>query len=397
MDEHMKYPTLDSLDCQGKVVFVRVDYNVSLTDDGQIRDDARLVASLTTLKELRQKGAKIVLASHLGRPDGKRVEKYSLLPVARRLAELLDCEVLAPDNCIGMEVKKLIHDAKAEQVVLLENLRFHAEEKACDDSFSEKLASLADIYVNDAFGTMHRAHASTVGMVKYFKQKAIGRLVEKEVSFLGRLLTEAEKPFVVVLGGAKVSDKIAVIENLLNKADKILIGGGMAYTFLKAKGVEVGKSLVEDSKLSLAKRLMERAQTKGVDLLLPIDSKIAKECRADVDYRVVKNDENWEGWMALDIGPETIRCYADVLATAKTIFWNGPMGVYEVPVFQQGTDEIARLIAKSKALSVVGGGDSLAAVAQAGVADQISHLSTGGGAALNFLEGQELPGLKVML
>lgn len=397
MDENMKYPTLDRLDCQDKAVFVRVDYNVSFTEDGQVRDDARLVASLPTLRELQQKGAKLVLASHLGRPDGRRVEKYSLLPVAQRLAELLECEVLAPDNCIGMEVKKLIHDVKPEQVVLLENLRFHQEEKLCDDSFSEKLASLAEVYVNDAFGTMHRAHASTVGMVKYFKQKAIGRLVEKEVGFLGRLLTEAEKPFIVVLGGAKVSDKIAVIENLLHKADKILIGGGMAYTFLQAKGLEVGQSLVEDSRISLAKRLMERAQARGVELLLPVDSVLAKQCEADADYRIVRNNENWDGWMALDIGPETIRCYADVLATAKTIFWNGPMGVYEIPTFRKGTDEIARLIAKTRVLTVVGGGDSLAAVAEAGVADQISHLSTGGGAALSFLEGQELQGLKVML
>lgn len=394
----MKYPTLDKLDCQDKTVFVRVDYNVSLNKDGEIRDDARIVASIPTLNELRQKGAKLVLASHLGRPKGKPDEKFSLLPVAKRLAELLDCDVLMPDDCVGMEVKKLIAETRPEgQVLLLENLRFQPGEESNDPIFSEKLASLADIYVNDAFGTMHRAHASTVGMVKHFKQKAIGRLVEKEVVFLGRLITEPAKPFVVVLGGGKVADKIAVIENLIGKADKILIGGGMAYTFLKARGVDVGRSLVDDSKLSLARRLMERARVKGVELLLPVDSVVADTYAADSAYRVLKNSDSWGEGMALDIGPDTIRCFEDVLLTAKTIFWNGPMGVYEMPVFQKGTNEIARQIAAATALSVVGGGDSLAAVAQAGVMDKISYHSTGGGASLEFLQGTDLPGLKVML
>ena len=393
----MKYPTLDRIDCQGKTVFVRVDYNVSLTKDGAVRNETRLQASLPTLNELRSKGAKLVLAAHLGRPEGKRDDKFSLLPVAKRLAELLECDVVAPDNCIGMEVKKLVHDARPEQVVLLENLRFHAEEKANDEGFCERLAELAEIYVNDAFGTMHRSHASTVGMVKHFKQKAVGRLVEKELVFLGKLLTEPARPFVVVLGGAKVSDKIPVIENLLGKADKILIGGGMAYTFLKAKGVEVGKSLVEDSKISLAKRLMERALVKGVELHLPVDSVIAEKCEAGSMQRLAHNDENWGEWKALDIGPETVRLFANVLNSSKTIFWNGPMGVYELEDFKKGTDDLAHVIGQSGAMSVVGGGDSLAAVAQSGVMDQIAHLSTGGGAALEFLAGKELPGLKVML
>lgn len=394
MDENMKYPTIDNLDLQGKTVFVRVDYNVSL-NGAEIRDDTRIRASLPTLKELKSKGACLVLASHLGRPDGKRDEKFSLLPVAGRLAELMECEVVAPDDCVGMEVKKLIHDAKPEQIVLLENLRFHAEEKSCDALFSEKLASLADVYVNDAFGTMHRSHASTVGMVKHFKQKAIGRLVEKEVNFLSRLMSEPEPPFVVVIGGAKVSDKMAVIENLLNRANAILVGGGMAYTFLKAKGTDVGNSLVEDSKISLAKRIMERARVKGVDFLLPVDSIVADEFKESSPHRVLKNSDSWASGMALDIGPETVRCYADVLATAKTVFWNGPMGVYEMAAFKKGTDKIAELVAATHAVTVVGGGDLLAAVAAVGVADKISHLSTGGGASLKFLEGIELPGLKV--
>lgn len=392
----MKYPTLDNLDVHGKTVFVRVDFNVSLTPDGKVRDDKRVRASLPTLKELRLKGAKLVLASHLGRPQGKPDAKYSLLPVAQCLAELMETEVLAPEDCVGMEVKKLVHDAKENQIVLLENLRFHAEEEACDDGFSHKLSELAEIYVNDAFGTMHRAHASTVGMVKFFKAKAIGRLVEKEVGFLGKLLHEPQKPVVVVLGGAKISDKIAVIENLMNVTDKILVGGGMAYTFLKASGVEIGKSLLEESKISLAKRILERAQNKGVEIVLPVDSVIAEKFDAGAQHRVASNGEKWGDWMGLDIGPKTVESFAEALQGAKTVFWNGPMGVYEMPAFQKGTDALARLIADTGALTVVGGGDSLAAVKQSGLADRISHLSTGGGASLEFLEGKELPGLKAL-
>ena len=392
----MKYPTLDQLDVQGKTVFLRVDFNLSLTADGNVRDDSRLRASLPTITELRQKGAKLVLASHLGRPQGEVNAQYSLLPVAKRLAELTETEVLMPEDCVGMAVKKLIHDARDDQIVLLENLRFHAEEESCDVGFSEKLAELATVYVDDAFGAMHRAHASTVGMVKHFSQKAIGRLVEKEVSFLGRLLHEPHKPFVVVLGGAKVSDKMAVIENLMNFADTILIGGGMAYTFLQAQGFAVGKSLVEEAKLSLAKRLLERAQNKGVTILLPEDSVVAEKFAATSPFRTLSNEQSWDNGMGLDIGPKTIAKYAQVIANAKTIFWNGPMGVYEMPAFQKGTDAVAKLIAESSALKVVGGGDSLAAVEQSGYADKIDHLSTGGGAALEFLEGKELPGLKVL-
>lgn len=395
-NNEMKHPTIDNLDVHGKTVFVRVDFNVSLTPDGRVRDDKRVRASLPTLKELRQKGAKLVLASHLGRPTGKRDPKFSLLPVAQCLAELMETDVLAPEDCVGMEVKKLVHEAKENQIVLLENLRFHAEEEACDDAFSHKLSELAEVYVNDAFGTMHRAHASTSGMVKYFKAKAIGRLVEKEVGFLGRLLHEPQKPLVVILGGAKISDKIAVIENLMNVADKILIGGGMAYTFLKARGVDVGKSLVEESKISLAKRLLERAQNKGIEIVLPADSVIAEKFDAGANHRIAENDGKWGDWMGLDVGPKTLESFTRALNGAKTVFWNGPLGVYEMPAFQKGTDALARLIADAEALTVVGGGDSLAAVKQAGVADRVSHLSTGGGASLEFLEGKELPGLKAL-
>ncbi len=391
----MKYPTLETLTPAQKTVFVRVDYNVTLDDAGKIRDDTRLVESLPTLNFLLNAGAKLVLASHLGRPDGQVNPKYSLLPVAQRLAELLNRDVLFPDDCVGLAVAKLIRDAKAGQVILLENLRFHAEEEANDVAFAEQLAHLADIYVTDAFGTLHRAHASTVGMVKFFKEKAIGRLVEKECQFLGRLLQEPESPFVVVLGGAKVSDKIGVIENLLNVADQILIGGGMAYTFLQALGVDVGQSLVEDGKVALAKRLWERAKNKNVEMILPLDSVVADAFAKDARHSVKTNADDWGAGRGLDIGPVTAKRFATEIAKAKTVFWNGPMGVYEFPAFQAGTKAVAQAIAETKCLSVVGGGDSLAAVEQTGFADRITHLSTGGGAALTFLEGVELPGLKI--
>lgn len=394
--ESMKYPTLDNLDVSGKRVFVRVDFNVSLADDGSVRDDARIRAALPTLTELANKGAHLILASHLGRPKGAVVPKYSLLPVAKRLAELTGQEVLMPDDCVGMAVKKLISEARDKQIVLLENLRFHAEEEANDDSFAKRLAELAEIYVNDAFGTMHRAHASTSGMVKFFQRKAVGRLVEREVSFLGKLLKEPQKPFLVILGGAKVSDKIGVIENLMNFADEFVIGGGMAYTFLKASGINVGKSLVEDAKISQARKILERARNKGVKFHLPADSVVAESFAADAPHRVLKNGEDWGEGMALDVGPVALVEFSEAVARAKTVFWNGPLGVYEMTAFQQGTIEIARKLAKSGALTVVGGGDSLAAIHQSGVADKISHLSTGGGASLEFLEGQTLPGLKAL-
>lgn len=392
----MKYRTIDSLAVKDKTVFVRVDFNVSMDQKGQITDDSRIRAALPTITQLHAMGANLVLASHFGRPDG-RDKKYSLLPVAHRLAELTELEVIFPEDCIGIEVKKLISENRERKLILLENLRFHKEEEANDKNFSDHLASLADIYVTDAFGALHRAHASTVGMVAKFKEKAVGRLVEKEISCLGKLLDEPQRPYVVVLGGAKVSDKIAVIENLLSLANTFLIGGGMAYTFLKAKGSDVGKSLIEESKLGYAKKILEKAKIKGVNFILPEDHLVADKFAADANFQIKNNGDAWGTGMGLDIGPQTQKVFAEKIAAAKTVFWNGPMGVFEFPNFQKGTNFIAKCLAESQAMTVVGGGDSLAAVNQSGFAAQITHLSTGGGAALNFLEGVELPGLKALL
>jgi phosphoglycerate kinase len=392
----MKFSTLDSLACKGKTVFVRVDFNVSFDEQGGIRDTARITAALPTIHELQSMGARIILASHLGRPKGKRDSSYSLMPVAAKLAELLGQDVVMPEDCVGMAVKKLASELREGQVMLLENLRFYAEEEANDEAFAHKLADLADVYVNDAFGTMHRAHASTVGMVKFFQSKAIGRLVEKEVQFLSKLLYEPERPYVVILGGAKVSDKIAVIENLMNIANVFIIGGGMAYTFLKAQGVDVGKSLVEEGKLATAKRILERAEHKGIEILLPEDSVIAEHFDAGAVHRVAKNGDKWGDWMALDIGPQSQAHFAQVVSSGKTVFWNGPMGVYEFAAYQEGTNVIAKAMAASGATTIVGGGDSLAAIRKSGVADQLTHLSTGGGASLEFLEGKVLPGLQAI-
>lgn len=394
--EPVKYPTIDNLDVAGKKVFVRVDFNVSLSDSGTVGDDSRLRGALPTIHDLLAKGARLILASHFGRPKGKPAPKFSLLPVGKRLAELIDREVLVPDDCVGMGVKKLISELKDTQIILLENLRFHPEEEANDDGFAKRLAALASVYVNDAFGTLHRAHASTVGMVKYFEKKAIGRLVEKEVSFLSKLTQEPQKPFLVILGGAKVSDKIGVIENLMNNASVFVVGGGMATTFLKAKGIEIGRSLVDDKKLAQARKLMERAEHKGIEFILPVDAVVAEAFDANAPHCVLKNGEDWGDGMALDVGPRSLELFAGAIRSAKTIFWNGPLGVYEFPAFQNGTHEIARMVAEGGALSVVGGGDSLAAVNKSGYAEKISHLSTGGGASLEFLEGKVLPGLKAL-
>ncbi|MBU1918735.1 phosphoglycerate kinase, partial [bacterium] len=324
----MKYPTLDTLNVTGKTVFVRVDFNVSLDEDGNITDDARIRAALPTLNYLREKGAKLVLASHLGRPKGEVNKKYSLLPVAKRLAELLETQVVFPEDCVGMEVKKLVSEMRDKGIVLLENLRFHKGETSNDINFSEKLASLADIYVNDAFGTLHRAHASTCGMVKHFSEKAIGLLVIKEVNCLGTLLAEPERPFIVILGGAKVSDKIGVIENLMKVANKIIIGGGMAYTFLKAQGYEIGTSLLDTDHLTHAKRMLQRASAKNVEIILPVDHIIASGFTPDAQTKLVKNADDWGAFMGLDIGDESIALFTDVIKTGKTVFWNGPMGVF---------------------------------------------------------------------
>lgn len=393
----LPYPTLESLHLAGKTVFVRVDFNVSLSENGEIRDDARLKAATPTITYLLEKGAKVVLASHLGRPQGKPDKKLSLLPVAKRLAEIFNKEVILPDDCVGMEVKKLISEHRENTIYLLENLRFHAEEEENDETFAQHLAELAEIYVTDAFASLHRAHASTVGMVKHFKQRAIGRLVEKELTVLGKLLHDPKRPFVVVLGGAKVSDKIGVIENLLNVANVLLIGGGMAYTFLKALEKDIGSSLCEEGKLGLARRLLERARVKTVRILLPEDHVVGEDFSNETPRRLIKKGDDWKNSMGLDIGPETIAKFSQVIQNAGTVFWNGPLGVYEMENFRQGTMAVAEALAKASGVTVVGGGDSLAAIAQTGLADRITHLSTGGGASLEFLEGKNLPGLKVIL
>ncbi len=385
---------IDELAIAEKRVFIRVDFNVSLDDSGRIRDDTRIKAALPTIRYALGENAKVILASHLGRPKGKPNPKYTLKPVATRLAELLgDVDVLMPEDCVGDAVKKLNSEMEPGQLMLLENLRFHPEEEANDEGFSKQLAALCDVYVNDAFGTAHRAHASTVGMVRFVETKGAGFLMRSEVESLSKLLDNPAKPFVAILGGAKVSDKLGVIENLMNICSSILIGGGMAYTFLKANGVEIGKSLIEDEKIHTARRILERAQTRGIPIMLPRDHVVATACEAGVATKITQNDSIPEGMMGLDIGPRTSTEYSDVIMKARTIFWNGPMGVFEIPAFAAGTNKVAMAVAESGAHSVVGGGDSISAINQAGVASRISHISTGGGASLEFVEGKKLPGL----
>jgi len=385
---------IDELPIEEKRVFIRVDFNVKLDDAGRVTDDTRIRAALPTIRYALEKDAKVILASHLGRPKGKRDPKLSMKPVGARLAELLkDTDVLMPEDCVGDAVRKLAHDMQPGQVMLLENLRFHKEETENDDHFSKQLAELAEVYINDAFGTAHRAHASTEGMVKYVPIKGAGFLMKKEVTSLTELLEKPGKPFVAVLGGAKVSDKIGVIENLMNICDKILIGGGMSFTFLASQGISIGKSLFEEEKLHTAKRILERAQTRGIPILLPKDHVIASECKAGLQTSTTSSAEIPDGMMGLDIGPKTVENYSNEIKGTKTIFWNGPMGVFEIKEFAAGTNEIAKAVAESGAYSVVGGGDSVAAINKAGLADRIGHISTGGGASLEFVEGKKLPGL----
>ena len=388
--------SIRDLPLTGARVFMRVDFNVPLDDRGGIQDDTRIRETLPTIEYALRAGARLVLASHLGRPKGKPNPKMSLKPVAERLRILLDqklgrgCNVGFAPDCIGLEAEEMARQLEQGQTLLLENLRFHAEEEANDENFSRALASLADFYVNDAFGTAHRAHASTVGITKFVKKSAAGLLMEKELKYLGDALQNPQRPFLAILGGAKVSDKIGVIQNLLGKVDALLIGGGMAYTFLKAQGQEVGKSLLEADKLELAKQLL--AQTKN--LKLPVDHVVADKFAADAKTSVVTQIP--PDRMALDIGPQTIAAFSAEIGRARTIVWNGPMGVFEMPAFSQGTVKIAQAVAASGATSIVGGGDSVAAVHQAGVADKITHISTGGGASLEFLEGKKLPGVEAL-
>ncbi len=387
--------TVDQIELRGKRVFIRVDFNVPMNEKNEITDDTRILLSLPTIRFVMEAGGKLMLASHLGRPKGKRDPKFSLAPVAKRLSQLLGRKVALAIDCIGDEVQKQIKGMKEGEILLLENLRFHPEEEKNDENFSKALASLCEVYIDDAFGAAHRAHASTEGMTRYVKTVAAGFLMMKEVESLEKALVNPQKPYVAILGGAKVSDKIAVIENLLNKVTTLLVGGGMAYTFLKAKGFQVGKSLVEEDQIGFSLNLIEKAKGK-VKFLLPYDHIAAERMDVQAKRQIVKNEKIPSDWVCLDIGPETVRTFSEEIRSAKTIVWNGPMGVFEMEPFSQGTFAIAKAIANSSAFSIVGGGDSVAAVKQAGVAERISHLSTGGGASLEFLEGKKLPGIEAL-
>lgn len=388
----MNKKTIRDINVAQKRVLVRVDFNVPQDKAGNITDDTRIRAALPTIQYLRDQGAKVILCSHLGRPKGKVAEELRLTPAAERLAELLGAPVAKANDCIGPKVEKAVSVMKPGDVLLLENLRFHAEEEANDPSFAKQLASVADVYVNDAFGSAHRAHASTEG-VAHFLPAVAGFLMERELNFLSKATAEPSRPYVAILGGAKVSDKIAVIENLLPKVDRLIVGGGMANTFIKAQGHEIGASLVEDDKVELAKDLLKRG---GKKILLPVDVVVADAFAADAKHRTVAVDKVPAGWRILDIGPKTVEEFAAALKKAKTVVWNGPMGVFEFPAFAAGTVAIAKALAKSNATSIIGGGDSAAAVEQAGVADKITHISTGGGASLEFLEGKVLPGVAAL-
>ena len=391
--------TINDLDLHGKRVFIRADFNVPLKD-GVVTDDTRIRETLPTLRLAIQKGGRLVLASHLGRPKGGPDKKYSLAPVAKKLSDLLERPVVFADDCVGPDAEAKSKALTDGGVLLLENVRFHPEEEKNDEAFSKQLAKLCDgLFVCDAFGSAHRAHASVVGITRFVKQSAAGLLMEKELAYIGKAITNPARPFVAIIGGAKVSDKIEVVENLMKIADVMLIGGGMAYTFEKAQGLEIGKSLVENDKLDLAKRLMSDAKGKNFKLLLPTDHVVAPEFKADARATICDVASTTADQMGLDIGPKTIAAYSAEIAKAKTIVWNGPMGVFEMPAFAKGTLEIAKAVAAATtagATSIVGGGDSVAAVHQSGLSSKISHISTGGGASLEFLGGTKLPGVEAL-
>ncbi|WP_434297320.1 phosphoglycerate kinase [Clostridium sporogenes] len=388
---------IEDIDVKGKKVLVRCDFNVPL-NEGKITDENRLVGALPTIKYLMEKGAKIILCSHMGKPKGEPKKELSLLPVAKRLSEMLNKEVIFADddNVVGENAKEAVKDMKDGDVVLLQNTRYRKEETKNEEVFSKELASLADLFVNDAFGTAHRAHCSTVGVTNYLKEAACGYLIQKELKFLGNAVEKPERPFVAILGGAKVSDKINVINNLLDKVDTLIIGGGMGYTFLKSQGYTVGDSLLEEDKVEYAKEMINKAKEKGVNLLLPVDITIADRFDKDAKPIITEDQNVGEGYMGLDIGPKTAKMYSDAIKTAKTVIWNGPMGVFEFKNFANGTIEVAKAMADSDAVTIIGGGDSAAAVNILGFGDKMTHISTGGGASLEFLEGKELPGIAAL-
>ena len=392
----MNKKTVKDIDLKNKKVLVRCDFNVPMDENRNITDNRRIVAALPTIKYLLEQNCKVVLCSHLGRPKGEFKPEFSLKPVAKELSKLLGQEVIMAEDVIGEDAKNKAEKLKNGKVLLLENVRFHREETDNDPEFAKKLASFGEVFVNDAFGTAHRAHASTEGVTKYLPAVS-GFLIEKELKFLGEALENPERPFVAILGGSKVSDKIGVIENLLEKVDTLIIGGGMAYTFFKAQGYSVGDSLCEEDKCDLALEIMEKAKGKKVKFLLPIDNKIGKEFNPDTESKTVKSTEIPDGWEGLDIGEETIKLYREELQNAKTIVWNGPLGVFEFDQFAVGTNEIAKALGDIDAIKIIGGGDSAAAVEKAGLADKMTHISTGGGASLEFLEGKKLPGIEALM
>lgn len=391
----MNKKTVEDIEVIGKKVLVRCDFNVPQDENGVITDNRRIVSSLDTIQYLIDHKAKVILCSHLGRPKGEVKKEFSLAPVAEELSKLLNKEVKLASDVIGESAKSLTEDMKEGEVVLLENVRFHREETDNDPEFAKQLASLAEIYVNDAFGTAHRAHASTAGVAEYLPAVA-GFLIEKEINFMGKALENPERPFIAILGGRKVSDKIGVIEALLEKVDTLMIGGAMAYTFFKSMGYNVGDSICELDKLDLAKELMEEAKQKGVKFMLPIDTRVGKEFSKDTESKVVSYKEIPDGWEGFDIGDETIKIYVEELQKAKTVVWNGPVGLFEFDQFAIGTNAVAKALASIDATTIIGGGDSAAAVEKAGLSDKITHISTGGGASLEFLEGKKLPGIECL-
>lgn len=391
----MNKKTVKDIDLKGKKVFVRCDFNVPMDENQNITDNTRIVAALPTIRYLLEQNCKIILASHLGRPKGEVKPEFSLKPVAKELSKLLGKEVIMANDVIGEDATTKAEKLKEGEIMLLENVRFHREETDNEPEFAKKLASMAEVFVNDAFGTAHRAHASTTGIADYIPGVA-GFLIEKELKFLGNAINNPERPFVAILGGAKVSDKIGVIDSLLDKVDTLMIGGGMAYTFFKAQGYNVGNSLCEVEKTGLALQAMEKAKEKGVKLLLPIDTKIGKEFKPDTESKTVAWTEIPDEWEGFDIGEKTIEMFKNELQSAKTVIWNGPLGLFEFDQFAIGTNEIAKTLAELDATTIIGGGDSAAAVTKAGLADKMTHISTGGGASLEFLEGKKLPGIECL-